>query len=225
MRMKNIVQSFTLVIFGMVVGGCGERNAGDGIPQDPEDVAPVLVGEKAPAFELQSAAGEPYRFDPDNRDRPAIIVFYRGGWCPFCTAHFMELRKAEDQILEMGFELLFVSADRVEMLKESLDRLDKPYMLLADNKMKVAQRYGVAYRVDPETVTRYLQHGIDLEAASGEKHHLLPVPAVFIVGKDGIIKFEYVNPNYRVRIDPDLLLAGARFALADKQLTPLRSGK
>ncbi|MGH2569205.1 MAG: hypothetical protein ACRDGA_12785, partial [Bacteroidota bacterium] len=67
---------------------------------------------------------------------------------------------------------------------------------------------------------RYKTINIDLEDASGESHHLLPVPAVFIVGTDGVIRFSYVNPNYRVRIDPDVLLAAAKAAFEPEAHQP-----
>lgn len=192
------------------------------VPDDASDVTPVLIGERAPGFELLSASGETYRFDPGHRHAPAIIVFYRGGWCPYCNAHLMEMRRAEEAVLEMGYELLFLSADSVESLAGSLEETDIEYTLLSDNDLVAAKAYGVAFKVDPATVTRYLEHGIDLEKASGRKHHMLPVPAVFIVGIDGEIKFEYVNPNFKVRVDPDLLTVAARTALTQKPLTPLR---
>ena len=65
------------------------------------------------------------------------------------------------------------------------------------------------------TLDRYKVYGIDLEDASGQKHHLLPVPSVFLVGTDGVIKFRYVNPDHTVRIDPDALLAAATTATGD----------
>ena len=79
--------------------------------------------------------------------------------------------------------------------------------------MKAARALGIAFRMDDATLERYKGCGIDLETASGETHHLLPVPSVFIVGKDGLIKFTYVNPDYKVRVAPDVLLAAARAAL------------
>ncbi len=75
-----------------------------------------------------------------------------------------------------------------------------------------AQAFGIAFQVAKEALARR-NFGAELEDASGEKHHLLPVPAAFIIGTDGIIKFEYVNPNHLVRIKPDLLLAAAKAAL------------
>ncbi len=76
--------------------------------------------------------------------------------------------------------------------------------------MTVAKAFRVAYKVDEATLKQLRGYGIDLEEASGEKHHLLPVPAVFLVGTNGLIQFEYVNPDYKVRIHPELLVAAAR---------------
>lgn len=81
--------------------------------------------------------------------------------------------------------------------------------------MDVARDYGLAFRVSEETLDRYAMAGIDLEAASGYDHHILPVPATFVVGLDGMIRFVYANPNYRVRVDPELLVMAARSAVED----------
>jgi peroxiredoxin len=80
--------------------------------------------------------------------------------------------------------------------------------------MEAAKAFGLAFRVDDKGYQRLSGYGIDLEAASGEKHHLLPVPAVYLVGKDGIVQFQYVNPNYRVRLTPEVLLAAAKTDVA-----------
>ena len=64
-----------------------------------------------------------------------------------------------------------------------------------------------------ERVAKLLEYGHDIEEASGETHHMLPVPATFIIGRDGIIQFQYANPNYKVRLTPEVLLAAAQAAL------------
>jgi hypothetical protein len=76
--------------------------------------------------------------------------------------------------------------------------------------MAAAKAFGLAFRVDDELYERYKGFNIDLENASGETHHLLPVPAVLIIGKDGRIRFQYVNPDYKIRLDAQVLLAAAR---------------
>ena len=84
------------------------------------------------------------------------------------------------------------------------------YLLLSDSKMQAAISMGLAFKLDDETVTVLKGYGIDLEDAMGEKHHLLPVPAVFLLDKQGTIQFEYVNPDYKVRVSPEVILAAAK---------------
>lgn len=102
-----------------------------------------------------------------------------------------------------------ISADRPERLRESIQKHDLSYLLLSDSKMVAAKRYRIAFQAGDALVARYKKFGIDLEAASGETHHLLPVPSLFIVGADGIIKFVYSNPDYKTRIDSEALLKAA----------------
>ncbi|RMG56015.1 MAG: hypothetical protein D6723_01360 [Acidobacteria bacterium] len=124
-----------------------------------------------------------------------------------------QLRKIESQLIALGYQLIAISADRPERLRQSIQKHQLHYRLLSDSQMTAARAFGLAYKVDDRTVERYKKLGIDLEEASGEKHHLLPVPAAFVIGTDGVIKFAYVNPNYKVRVDPDVLLAAAKAAL------------
>ena len=66
------------------------------------------------------------------------------------------------------------------------------------------------YESDDDTYERYIGYDINLEEASGETHHVLPAPSTFIIGTNGIINFQYTNPDYKVRLHPDVLLAAAR---------------
>ena len=76
--------------------------------------------------------------------------------------------------------------------------------------MDATRAFGLAFRVDDELHERYLSYNIDIEEASGEKHHVLPAPATYIVGANGIINFAYINPDYKVRLHPEVLLAAAQ---------------
>ncbi|MDX1571347.1 MAG: peroxiredoxin-like family protein [Xanthomonadales bacterium] len=181
------------------------------VAPDAFSVKPLLAGERAPEFEAPSAAGEVFHFDPEALDRPTLIIFYRGGWCPYCNLHWAELRRIEDELLASGVDLIFLSADRPSVLAEAMEDDDAPrYHLLSDASMEIAEAFGIAFKVDEATVDRYLTYDIDLEAASGYDHHVLPAPATFLVDTDGVIKFQYVNPDYKVRLSPEVLLAVAR---------------
>jgi peroxiredoxin len=121
-----------------------------------------------------------------------------------------DMQSIESELLQLGFQIIAVSPDRPEVLKLNAQKREFKYRLLSDSEMTTATSLGIAFRVDDATVTKYkTSYGVDLEADSGQKHHLLPVPSVFIIGKDGVIEFSYVNPNYKVRIDPDVLLKAA----------------
>ena len=78
--------------------------------------------------------------------------------------------------------------------------------------MTASKAFGIAYRVDEATLEALAQHGIDLQAASGHAHQLLPVPAVFVVPSNGMVQFEYINPDYSVRAHPELLIVAAKLA-------------
>ena len=73
-------------------------------------------------------------------------------------------------------------------------------------------------RDSDKTAEKYKKWGIDLEKASGYKHHYLPVPATYVVGINGIIQFQYTNPDYKVRLDPELLVAAAKSYLKSKSV-------
>ena len=70
-----------------------------------QEVHPLLPGMKVPSFELRDVEGQVVQVDPTALERPVVLTFYRGGWCPYCNLHLAELRKAEDELKEMGFDV------------------------------------------------------------------------------------------------------------------------
>ena len=121
-----------------------------------------------------------------------------------------QLQKIESELTDLGIQVVAISPDRPEKLRESLKQHDLSYQLLSDSQMEAARAFGIAFRVGKLTLTKYKTFGIDLEDASGEKHQLLPVPSVFLVDPKGRIQFVYSNPDYTVRIEPEALLAAAK---------------
>lgn len=207
---------FLLVLtFGPAAAAVGDQPARSRIHAEAELVQPLLPGMKAPAFDVLDATGREVRFDPEKMNAPLVLTFYRGGWCPYCNLHLAELRKSERELASMGFEIWFVSIDRPELLYQSLDQPDIGYTLLSDSKLDATRAFGVAFLMPEDMVERYLEYDIDLEAASGETHHVLPAPSTFIIGTDGVIRFQYTNPDYAVRLHPEVLLAAARAYLND----------
>ena len=191
--------------------------AGMGVPDDANDIEPLTVGESAPRFTVHHTDGRPYEFEPGTLEKPVVLITYRGGWCPYCNMHLKELRDAEPRLLDMGFEVIFLSTDRPEILYASLmDWVsDINYTLLSDSKMDASKALGIAFRIEDSEYERLKLLGLDLEKTTGETHHLLPVPAVFIIDTQGLIRFAYTNPDYKVRLPAELLVSAARTFVED----------
>ena len=183
-------------------------NAGE-VAVSADKIHPLLVGSKVPPLILLTTESEAYDLTAAIAKKPTVIIFYRGSWCPYCNLHLSELKDAESELLELGYQIIAISPDKPENLKTSIEKHKMKYQLLSDSKMEAAKAFGIAFKVDDETLNKYEKYGINLEAASGEKHHMLPVPAVFLVNTDAIIQFQYVNPNYKVRLKKEVILAAA----------------
>lgn len=205
--MKSLITVMLILVLVHAPLQAHERNAIHGAASDAQ---PILPGMKAPAFNVHDIDGNPVSFDPDNIDHPVVLTFYRGSWCPYCNLHLAELRSAEEELLEMGFDVWFISMDQPSVLAEGKKYGEVTYTVLSDSKLEATRGFGIAYTLDEETHQRYLKNDIDIEAASGEDHHVLPVPSSFIIGKDGIVTFQYTNVDYHVRLAPEILVAAAR---------------
>ena len=226
-KLTSIICSF-LIILSIVLVGLSlrqndtiitDQNASGAIPLSANAIRPLMIGEAIPDINLRTPEGKAFDLKQEIAGQPTVLIFYRGGWCPFCNLQLGQLQTIESQLLDMGYEIIAVSPDQPDLLAKSKETNKLTYRLLSDSEMKAAQAFGIAFRVDDDTLTQYKGYGIDLEVASGQGHHLLPVPSVFVIGPDGRIGFTYVNPDYKVRIDPDVLLTAAMAVLKiDRQI-------
>ncbi|MCO6473856.1 MAG: peroxiredoxin-like family protein [Melioribacteraceae bacterium] len=182
----------------------------DIVASSAEEVCPINIGDKVPSVNLRDIDGEEINLRDITRDKKSILIFYRGGWCPYCNLHLSELQNIENEIVELGYKLIAVSIDKPGKLKESLQEHKLNYELYSDSKAEASRAFGIAFKVGDSQVEMLKSHNMDLEKSSGEQHHILPVPSVFIVDEEGKIKFEYVNPNYKERISGRLLLSAAK---------------
>lgn len=170
----------------------------------PEDISPLLTGEKVPEAVLNDVAGEKFDLYKAIEAKPTILVFYRGGWCPYCSKQLSGLQSLLPELQQQGYQLLAISTDKPESLAKSRDKQQLSYTLLSDADLDLAKQFGIAYKA-PEAYWKLLP-----ESTGGKDEALLlPVPSVFIVDRQGRIQFEYINPDFRQRLDPDVLKAVA----------------
>jgi peroxiredoxin len=173
--------------------------------------ATLKAGDSVPDVALRNESGVEVRLRSLVSDKPAVLVFYRGGWCPFCTRHLGELAGIEADLKQAGAQMLAISMDSPENLKRTPGRDKLGYTLLSDSDAAAAKAFGIVFRVEDALVKKYKDsYKIDLEAASGRDHHLLPHPAVFVAGTNGVIRFAHVNPDYKSRLEPKKILEAAK---------------
>lgn len=209
--------SYVLLLSIVALLGLGNANANDHeIPVSPEEVRPIAVGEMAPHFTVQTVAGDDFDFRPGALQRPVIIITFRGGWCPYCNMHLSELRHVMPEIRALGIDILFLSGDRPEILYESLkpetqaDIADLDYTIYSDASADAATALGIAFQVDPAYRQRLADSKRDIAESSIERMGILPVPAVFAIGTDGVVAFSKAIPDYKVRVPADQILAVAK---------------
>jgi len=172
-------------------------------------VKPLSVGTRAPVFSARSTDGTLRTFSPGRYAKPTIVLFYRGGWCPYCNAQLSDLRLVEPKLRASGFEIVFLSTDRPELLYSSLKAQEIHYTLLSDSHLEAANAFHIAYHLDDATIAKQREYGVDLESTTGTMLHELPVPSVFIIDTSGMIRYVYSNPDYKIRLGADALWAAA----------------
>ncbi len=218
MRSTRPMTLITGLIALLAISGCASPAAWKQaekapVPEDEEAVQPLKAGQQAPPAMLRTPEGETFNLSAAYSEQPTALILYRGGWCPYCTTAMGEVAKAEERLVEMGYQVFAVSPDRPGKLQETLAENDFAYRLLSDSDMLLARRLGVAFIVDEQTRQQYEEFGIDLVEAAGEDHYMLPVPSVFLIDRQGVIRYAHWDADYRERLDADELVEAAEAAL------------
>jgi len=211
-KYANLIRTFYLSLFLVIAGVSSKAQVTTtmkhkdamAVPAKPDDISPLLCGEKIPATILTDANGRSFDLNKAVASQPTILVFYRGGWCPYCSRQLSGLQDIAPQLEKTGYQLIAISTDVSEGLQQTADKQNLHFTLLSDPDLNTSKQFGLAYKA-PEAYASFLPKttggkNIDL---------LLPVPSVFILDKKGVIQFEYINPDFMQRLNPRLLEAAA----------------
>ena len=188
-----------LLLITLIIAGCSNQQS---IPLIAEDISPILIGEKLPNANFQNAEGKSVQLKALLEEKPTVLVFYRGGWCPYCNVQLSGLVEIEEDILELGYQILAISPDDYKNLQSTIENNSTKYKLLSDPNGEFIQEIGIAFKTSSS-----LKEYIIGKGQKGETSSVMPAPTVMIVDKKGVIKFEYINPNYKERIGGDMLLS------------------
>jgi peroxiredoxin len=172
----------------------------------------LKVGDSIPDVTLRTVDNQEVKLRTLVAEKPTVLIFFRGGWCPFCNAHLSSLLGIEQELNKEGVQLIAIGMDQPSKLRETMqhDKLD--YTLLSDSDATAVKAFGIAYKVDDATLARMKSFNVDLDAATGNSDHILPHPSVFVVNISGIIRFVHADTDYKVRLAAAKVLEAAKLA-------------
>ncbi len=162
--------------------------------------AELPMGSPAPDFIATDQNGRELSLASLTQKGPVVILFYRGEWCPYCNKQLSEMQDSLALITGKGATVLAVTPETSENVAKTVAKTKTSFSIISDKGLKIMKAYQVAFAVDEATQKKYKGYGIDFEKANGENKAVLPVPAVYVINKEGKIAFSYFDTNYRKRL-------------------------
>ncbi|MFF7981773.1 peroxiredoxin-like family protein [Streptomyces sp. NPDC007901] len=160
------------------------------------------VGEPAPRFTLPSATGVTVALDDLLAEGPVVLTFYRGAWCPYCNLALRALQHHHADITARGARLVAVSP---QIPDESLTLTEKhglAFDVLSDLGSDTAKQYGLAFDLPDDLAAAYDKLGFDLQRVNDGHPRTLPVPATYVIDREGVIRWAFVDTDYTARAEP-----------------------
>jgi len=175
----------------------------------------LFINSKAPDFKAKDQNGNEIVLKDLRKKGPVVLIFYRGYWCPYCNKELQKLEDSLQAIKDKGAQLIAITPEKQEGIAKTIEKTKVSYSIISDEQSKIMKGYGVAFQVDEKTLARYKMANIDLAANNGHKpgEVYLPVPAVYIINKDGEISYRFFDPDYKNQASiPEILknLAGMK---------------
>jgi len=159
-------------------------------------------GDRAPAVGVLDRDGGRVHLADLWRDGPVVMLFFRGGWCLSCDLHLRAWRRQRDALAALGIRLVAVSPQRPDPEGD-----DAGFAILSDPDLAAANGFGIAFTLPPEAVDLYAASGIDIPVLNGNGLWVLPIPAVYVVGPDGLVRYAYVEGDSPEGVRPEDVLA------------------
>lgn len=166
----------------------------------------LKAGDACPDFALANAEGQIVTMADFLAKGPVVLSFYRGKWCPYCVTELEALRDATSEIAAMGATLVAVTAEDCggALVAKRTHRLE--FEILCDHENGLGLAFGLVFRVAPDFRPNYLEADLNFPLIYGNDSWFLPIPATYVIGRDGVIRHAYVNVDFRERLDPATIL-------------------
>jgi peroxiredoxin len=170
------------------------------------------VGEPMPAFLLPDDQGRLVRLEDLLGKGPVALAFNRGHWCPYCRINVDALARAEMEVAAEHRHVAAIVPDRQKFAVWLRSEAKAPFPVLTDIDNGYAMTLDLAFYVGDALKQMMVSSGWDPSVSQGTDNWMLPIPATFIIGTDGIIHARFIDPDYRMRMAIEDLLAALRSA-------------
>jgi peroxiredoxin len=159
----------------------------------------LAVGDKAPDATLPDVTGAGRSLAALYAERPTILFFYRGGWCPFCNLQIHEYAAAKSEFDARGVGIVAISVDKPSEEAKTQAKQGAAFPMLSDSKLAAHRAYHVVHDTTSNEREALAKYGVDLGAYSGESHGNYAVPATFVIDRTGTVRFVHVDQDYKTR--------------------------
>lgn len=177
------------------------------LAQDAAEPKGLKVGDVAPAFSAVDQNGVKVTLADALKKGPVVLVFYRGQWCPYCNKQLSKYNDALNKFKEKNATVMAISPEASEGVKTTVEKTKSNFPVLSDDSLKISKAYDVNYAVKPAMIEKYKGYGIDFNKSNGNNGANLPIPATYIIGTDGKIKYVFFNSDISKRASVEELLA------------------
>ncbi len=176
-----------------------------------EDNLGIDIGSQLSDFMVTTYDGQATTLYNLLQNQINFIIFYRGGWCPYCNYHVKQLTEFYPLFKKENIQLILISADDVdgETLLKNTYRI--PFPLISDSLLIAHEAFNVTLQFNElEVLTAKILYDLELESWSKQPHYKIAVPAYFLLDQQGIVKWEHIAQDYTVRPSPKQLLSVAK---------------
>ena len=157
------------------------------------------VGDIAPDFTAKNQDNNDVNLKELLKSGSVVLIFYRGEWCPYCNRQLKALEDSLALIRGKGANIIAISPEKLENINKTIEKTKVTYNVVTDENSQIMNAYKVAFELDGKTTEKYKGYGINLIERNGSSGNTLPVPAVYIINKEGKITYRYFDVNYANR--------------------------
>jgi peroxiredoxin len=165
----------------------------------------INVGDFAPEFTLTNAVGKQVSLYDELHKGPVVLVWYRGGWCPYCNLQLQHIQMKLTEIHQAGGQVIAISPELPDKTMTTKERHSLQFQVLSDTSNEVADCYKLAYTV-PSYVVDHYDLSSKISSYNGDEENRLPLAVTYVIGKNGVVEYAFLDADYKNRATPEEII-------------------